>query len=205
MIMLIVFVAPVIAVAKESVTNHSMQELFALENTTSYQYDEKRHLELLDQPWSGAGLLFASTDGTLIKLQLQPHRKIMAITPTEMIYFDQEQDERHRMPLGFIHPLTHQALMFQKLFLGKNDFSEQYAVEYSRTDSSWSVEIKPQKSGQTDLLKSITMKGSLTDQLRYLEMTEFNGDSSVLSIQPIESGQHLDYTIERLLREATGQ
>ena len=65
-----------------------MQEQFALKNTTSYHYDEKRHLELLDQPWSGAGLLFASTDGTLIKLQLQPHRKIMAITPTEMIYFD---------------------------------------------------------------------------------------------------------------------
>lgn len=194
-----------LAVAKDSVANHFMQEQLALENTTSYQYDEKRHLELLDEPWSGAGLLFASTDGTLIKLQLHPHRKIMAITPGEMIYFDHDQDERHRMPLGFSHPLSHQALMFQKLLLGKDDFSEQYAVDFARTESSWSIHIKPKKSGQSGLLKLITMQGSINNSLRYLKMIEFNGDSSVLTIQPIETGEHLDYTIERLLREATGQ
>ena len=183
-----------------------LSELISLKQTTSFRYQETRSLELLDQPWQGSGLMLASTDGTLIKLQMMPQRKIMAITPGEMIYFDSENKERHRLPLSVPHPMTRQALIFLELFQGKSEkILTDYDLHVSTTKASWYIRLKPKLTAESAVFKDITMSGNVNNSTRLITLSEKTGDSSTIALTELEQGPQLEFMIERLLREAVGQ
>jgi hypothetical protein len=181
-------------------------ELLKLQQTTSFRYQETRHLELMDAPWQGGGLLLASKDGTLVKLQMRPQRKVMAITPGEMIYFDSESKQRRRLPLSTPHPITRQALIFQELLQGRLDkISADYEMSFQQTASAWIVKLTPKTTHDKPVFTEIIMRGNASKATREIHLKERGGDSSVLTMQLLETGPQLEFMIERLLREATGQ
>jgi hypothetical protein len=195
-------------VTAETITPQPSQwsDLLILQKTTSFRYQETRHLELLDSPWQGGGLLLASKDGTLVKLQMRPERKIMAITPGEMIYFDSETEERRRLPLSTPHPMTRQALIFQELLQGRLDrISTDYDITFQKTAPDWTLTLKPKATHDKPVFTEIVMKGSVDSATRDIHLTENGGDSSDLAMQLLETGPQLEFMIERLLREAIGQ
>jgi len=181
-------------------------ELLELKQTSSFRYQETRYLQLLDQPWQGGGLLLASKDGTLVKLQMRPQRKIMAITPGEMIYFDSETGERHRMPLSASNPMARQALIFQELLQGNPDkISADYDLVFQQKTSSWLLRLKPKPVASVIIFSEIIMRGNTNDTSRSITLNEQGGDKTVMTMHVLETGPQLEYMIERLLREATGQ
>ena len=181
-------------------------DLVILEKTTSFRYAETRNLEMLDAPWQGGGLLLASKDGTLVKLQMQPQRKVMAITPGEMIYFDSETEERRRLPLGTPHPMTRQALIFQELLQGRMDrISTDYDMVFQKTTPNWTLTLKPKATHEQPVFLEIIMRGSADNATRNIFLRESTGDSSSLNMQLLDTGPQLEFMIERLLREAIGQ
>lgn len=181
-------------------------DLVTLQKTTSFRYDETRNLEMLDTPWQGGGLLLASKDGTLVKLQMRPQRKVMAITPGEMIYFDSETEERRRLPLSTPHPMTRQALIFQELLQGRLDkISADYDIAFKKTAPNWTLTLKPKATHDKPVFTEIIMRGSIDNTTRKIHLKESGGDSSTLSMQLLETGPQLEFMIERLLREAIGQ
>ena len=181
-------------------------DLIILQKTTSFRYQETRHLELLDTPWQGGGLLLASKDGTLVKLQMRPKRKVMAITLGEMIYFDSETEERRRLPLSTPHPMTRQALIFQELLQGRLDsISTDYDISFQKTVPDWTLTLKPKATHDNPVFTEIIMHGSVDSPTRNIHLKERGGDSSDLAMQLLETGPQLEFMIERLLREAIGQ
>jgi hypothetical protein len=181
-------------------------ELARLQQTTSFRYEEMRDLELLDVPWQGGGLLLVSKDSTLVKLQMRPQRKIMAITPVEMIYFDSETGERHRLPLSTPHPMTRQAMIFQDLLQGRKDrISADYEITFQQNTSDWSLNFTPKQTTQKPVFNQITMRGNDGSGTRKIDLKERSGDSSSLTMHVLDTGSQLEFMIERLLREATGQ
>jgi len=181
-------------------------DLVTLQKTTSFRYDETRNLEMLDTPWQGGGLLLASKDGTLVKLQMRPQRKVMAITPGEMIYFDSENEERRRLPLSTPHPMTRQALIFQELLQGRLDkISADYEITFKKTTPNWALTLKPKATHDKPVFTEIIMRGTTDNTTRNIYLKESGGDSSSLSMHLLETGPQLEFMIERLLREAIGQ
>ncbi|MEE9345462.1 MAG: LolA-related protein [Methylococcales bacterium] len=192
----------------ETITPQPSQwsDLLILDKTTSFRYQETRHLELLDSPWQGGGLLLASKDGTLVKLQMRPERKIMAITPGEMIYFDSETEERRRLPLSTPHPMTRQAIIFQELLQGRLDkISTDYDITFQKTAPDWTLTLTPKATHEKPVFTEIIMHGSVVSATRNIHLTESGGDSSDLAMQLLDTGSQLEFMIERLLREAIGQ
>ncbi len=192
----------------ETISQQSSEwsDLVTLQKTTSFRYDETRNLEMLDTPWQGGGLLLASKDGTLVKLQMRPQRKIMAITPGEMIYFDSETEERRRLPLSTPHPMTRQALIFQELLQGRLDkISTDYDIAFKKKAPNWTLTLKPKATHDKPVFTEIIMRGSIDNTTRKIHLKETGGDSSTLSMQLLEIGPQLEFMIERLLREALGQ
>ncbi len=192
----------------ETVTPQPSQwsDLIILHKTTSFRYQETRNLELLDTPWQGGGLLLASKDSTLVKLQMRPERKIMAITPGEMIYFDSETKERRRLLLSTSHPMTRQALIFQELLQGRLDkISTDYDITFQQTAPDWTLMLKPKTTHDKPVFTEIIMYGSVDSATRTIHLTESGGDSSDLVMELLDTGPQLEFMIERLLREAIGQ
>lgn len=192
----------------ETITPQPSQwsDLLILQKTTSFRYQETRNLELLDTPWQGGGLLLASKDGTLVKLQMRPERKIMAITPGEMIYFDSETEERRRLPLSTPHPVTRQVIIFQELLQGRLDkISTDYDITFQQTAPDWTLTLKPKATHDKPVFTEIIMQGSVDSTTRNIHLTESGGDSSDLAMQLLDTGPQLEFMIERLLREAIGQ
>ncbi len=192
----------------ETISQQSSEwsDLVTLQKTTSFRYDETRNLEMLDTPWQGGGLLLASKDGTLVKLQMRPQRKVMAITPGEMIYFDSETEERRRLPLSTPHPMTRQALIFQELLQGRLDkISTDYDITFQQTAPDWTLTLKPKATHDKPVFTEIIMHGSVDSATRTIHLTESGSDSSDLVMELLDTGPQLEFMIERLLREAIGQ
>ena len=176
-----------------------------LEQTASFSYQEVRILEMLDSPWEAGGLLIASTDGTLVKLQMRPERIIMAITIDEMIYFNSATNEKHRLALSTPHPMVQQALIFKDLLQGREDrINTQFAVDYQHNADEWSLVFSPKPAVTNMSYQQILMQGTNADHKRHILLKEASGDSTTLILQLLESGEQLEFMIERLLREANG-
>lgn len=173
-----------------------------LDQTSQFRYLESRSLALLDQPWLGSGYLLAAPDGTLIKLQLSPHRVIMAATARELLYFDSHSGERRRLALPARHPQVAAIGLLQDLLSGRwQRIETQYQAQLQESTGGWRLTLTPTAVTDAPFAK-ITLEGD--DRRRILTLEEADGDRSRTEMELDQRGATLQYTIARLLREAGG-
>ena len=173
---------------------------------TQYQYREVRKLELATSPWEGQGIMLTDANGSLIKLQLQPNRVIMAIANDSMYYWDAAQNQRHTAPLGYGGPAAAQILVFRSILQGRaEELQSTYTFSAEHHDKNWTLRLTPKPDQSDDETPSIEISGDAEDQQRRIVIRQADGDATEYTITKTLSKQPETYSIPQLLQEATGE
>lgn len=170
-----------------------------------YHYQETRRMELLDAPVQAQGYMLTDAEGTLVKLQLQPSRVIMAIAGQSMFYWDPAQHQRHSAPLASAGPAAQQIAVFRVVLQGRiEELQAAYDFAAENHGKQWTLRLtpKPDQGGSDSL--SIEITGDAEYQQRNIVIRQADGDSTEYLISIAADEQASEYTISRLLREVTG-
>ncbi|WP_240618003.1 outer membrane lipoprotein carrier protein LolA [Methylomonas sp. Kb3] len=171
-----------------------------------FQYEETRVLELADAPWHGQGVMLSGTDGSLVKLQLQPARVIMAITEQRMLYWDPQQNQRHSAALDSAGPAGEQIKVFRSILQGRTeDLQLNYAITAAKQGQQWSLLLTPKTELSGDDLPSIEIAGDDQDQQRRISIKQPDGESTEYRMHKATAAQQQGYSLPSLLREASGE
>jgi hypothetical protein len=197
--------APSLGVSDDS----KLAELFARIHQTGpaqYQYQETRQLELATSPWQAQGIMLTDSNGSLVKLQLQPTRVIMAITNDSMIYWDSAQDQRHTMPIDYAGPAAAQILVFRSILQGRaEELQPNYDFVAEQQDKHWTLRLTPKAEHGDDQTAYIEISGDAEDQQRRIVIRQTDGESTEYHIDKALPKQAEAYSIPQLLQEATGE
>ncbi len=170
-----------------------------------FRYEETRKLELASSPWQAQGYMLSGADGSLVKLQLMPKRIIMAIAGERMYYWDPEQKQRHAAPLGQAGQAAGQITVFRSILQGHADeLLPAYDFAPEKHGKRWTLRVTP-KPGQSDEdAPSIEISGDEDGRKRQVLIRQPDGESTEYHLLKTSEGQELEYSIQRLLLEATG-
>jgi hypothetical protein len=172
----------------------------------SFQYRETRQLELASSPWQAQGVMLTDAAGTLVKLQLQPSRVIMAISGDSLYYWDAAQNQRHSMPISYADDAAAQILIFRSILQGHTqELQTGYDLAADIQDRHWSLHMQP-KSGQAgENAPSIDISGDADPDKRQILIRQADGETTEYRIEKADARQAAAYTIPQLLQEAGGE
>lgn len=170
-----------------------------------YRYRETRHMELLDAPVQTEGYMLTDAEGTLVKLQLQPNRVIMAIAGQSMFYWDSAQQQRHSAPLSYGGMAAQQIAVFRSILQGRvEELQARYNFAAEKLDEQWRLQLTPKPGGTDADTSDISISGDSDDKQRQIVIRQTDGEYTEYVISKISNDQAGEYTISSLLREATG-
>lgn len=170
-----------------------------------YQYQETRHMELLEVPMQTEGYMLTDAEGTLVKLQLQPNRVIMAIAGQTMFYWDPAQQQRHSAPLSYGGAAAQQIEIFRSILQGRiEELQASYDFAAENQDKQWRLQLIPKPDEADGDAPSISISGDSDDKQRQIVIRQTDGEYTEYLIGKIADEQAGEYTISSLLREVTG-
>ncbi|WP_157205008.1 outer membrane lipoprotein carrier protein LolA [Methylomonas methanica] len=171
-----------------------------------FRYEETRVLELAAEPWHGQGVMLSAADGSLVKLQLQPTRVIMAITDQRMLYWDAQQNQRHGAALDSAGPAGEQIKVFRTILQGRTEeLQTSYDIAAEKQGKQWILRLTPKPDLTADELPSIEISGDDKDEQRRILIKQADGESTEYRMQRATAAQQQDYSLQRLLLEASGE
>ncbi|WP_446811297.1 LolA family protein [Methylomonas sp. 2BW1-5-20] len=171
-----------------------------------FRYEETRILELAASPWHGQGYMLSGADGSLVKLQLQPARVIMAIAEQRMYYWDPQQNQRHSAALDSAGPAGEQIKAFRSILQGRTDeLQTSYDLAAEKQGKQWSLRMTPKPELNADLIPAIEISGDDEDKQRRILIKQADGESTEYRMQKATEAQQQEYSIRGLLREASGE
>jgi hypothetical protein len=149
--------------------------------------------------------MLSSADGSLVKLQQQPNRVIMAIAGQKMYYWDAGQNQRHVAPLEQTGPAA-QILVFRTLLQGHGDeLRADYDLSVDQHDQLWTLRMTPKPDKADDNAASIEISGDQDPSKRQLLIRQPDGDITEYRLEKTTEGQPAADSIQRLLLEAQGE
>lgn len=173
---------------------------------TQYSYQETRQLELTTVPWQGQGFMLTDSNGSLVKLQLQPTRIIMAIANDSMYYWDPGQHQRHNMPVGYGGPAAAQIVVFRSILQGRTEeLQSSYDFTAEQHDKNWTLRLTPKVEHSDDETPVIEISGDDEDRKRRIIIRQTDGESTEYTIDKALPKQAEAYSIPQLLQEAIGE
>lgn len=169
----------------------ALMQSLATDKAVKVAYTEIRHLELMDQPWSGSGYLYSQLPDLMIKEQLQPHRVLMGVKAEQLFYFDVDSHMRHQSELSDDSPYSVNIILFKALMNADEQLlTNHYLIELSFNTERWVMKLKPKKS--TDSATKIVVSGLLKKQVDTISIIQKDGESSEFILQ------HLPVTNETI-------
>jgi hypothetical protein len=173
---------------------------------TQFKYEETRVLELAASPWHGQGYMLSAADGSLVKLQLQPARVIMAISEQRMLYWDPQQNQRHSAALDAAGQAGEQIKVFRTILQGRTEeLQTAYDIAAEKQGKQWTLRLTPKPEVNGDELPSIEISGDDKDEQRRILIKQPDGESTEYRMQKATEAQQQEYSIQRLLLEASGE
>jgi len=175
------------------------------DGAAEFRYQETRALELATAPWQGQGLMLSGADGSLVKLQQQPNRVIMAISGQKMYYWDAGQNQRHVAALEPTGPAA-QILVFRTLLQGYGDeLRADYDLSLASQGQDWTLRLTPKADNGDDNAATIEISGDQDASKRRLTIRQPDGDATEYRLEKTSEGQAAADSIQRLLQEAAGE
>lgn len=169
-----------------------------------YHYRETRHMELLDAPVHAEGYMLTDAEGTLVKLQLQPSRVIMAIAGQSMFYWDPGQNQRHSAPVSRGGSAVRQVAVFRAILRGRvEELNESYRFDGENKDGYWTLRLTPKPGSMKDT-PGVEIVGDADDKQRKIAIRQADGESTEYLIDSIGGDRAAQYSISALLREVSG-
>lgn len=173
--------------------------------SAEFHYEETRKLELASSPWQGQGNMLSGADGSLIKLQLQPTRIIMAITEGRMYYWDSEQKQRHTAPLGQSGQASDLITVFIAILQGHADeLKSSYDFVPEQHGKRWTLRLTPKPELSNEDAATVEISGDEDGRKQQVLIRQPDGESTEYRMMKTAEGPQLDNVIQRLLLEAMG-
>lgn len=193
---------PMLVLADDSSLNQILSHI-RHDGAAEFRYQETRTLELASAPWHGSGLMLSGADGSLIKLQQQPNRVVMAIAGDKMYYWDPAQQQRHVAPLENDGPAG-QILLFRKLLQGQiEQLRSDYDLIAEQHQQQWILRLTPKTAADEGF--SIEISGDQNPDHRRLLIRQADDESSDYQLQLSHDNLDPSATIKQLLTEAAGE
>jgi hypothetical protein len=180
-------------------------EGFRQTQAIEFRYRETRHLELLAKPWQGAGYLFSTPDGKLIKLQLSPERVVMAISGDRMYYYDYLRGERHSAPLAQAGAMAQQVGIFRAILQGRSDeLRAGYELRTESGNKNWTLRLIGKTPLDANSRPAFEISGGRNPARRVIAIRQPDGEKTDYVLEQAAVGKHLETWIEQLVQEARG-
>ncbi|MCQ8104214.1 outer membrane lipoprotein carrier protein LolA [Methylomonas sp. SURF-2] len=172
----------------------------------SFQYHEIQTLELAASPWRASGIMLTDEAGSLVKLQLQPSRVIMAISGDSLYYWDAAQNRRHSMPIAYADETAAQILIFRGILLGRaEELTAGYDLAADVRNPDWSLHMQPKNAQAGDNTPTIDISGDADPDKRRILLRRADGETTEYRIEKVAAPHAENYSIPQLLREAGGE
>lgn len=172
----------------------------------TFQYQETRQLELATSPWQARGVMLTDAAGSLVKLQLQPSRVIMAISGDSLYYWDAAQNQRHSLPISYADEAAEQILIFRSILQGRTqELQAGYNLAADIQDQHWSLHMQPKPDQADEYAPSIDISGDADPDKRQILIRQPDGETTEYHIEKSTDQQAAAYTIPQLLQEAGGE
>lgn len=203
LVALALFVGP-FAVQAEDTLDTVMARMTA-DTAVQISYRETRHQELLAEPWQGSGFFYAQPPTRLIKLELTPSRKIMAIHGKNMWYYDADNEIRHNAVMGNRRTAGFPVAIFRALVNGDQQHLEQsYRIEFITSPQQWQILLTPKTAKDLRKLPQIFVSGPREGMAEKIVVHHVDGDRDEFQLRKIAEGNELNAAIATLFREAEG-
>jgi hypothetical protein len=164
-----------------------------------FRYQETRQLELASTPWHGQGYMLSGADGSLVKLQLQPTRIIMAITQEHMYYWDPAQNQRHSAPLDYADPAAEQIKVFRSILQGQiEQLQANYDFSADNHSQHWTLRLTPKPEQADAEIPTIEISGDQDDQQRRISIRQADGESTEYRMLKTSEGLDPKYSLQSL-------
>jgi hypothetical protein len=171
-----------------------------------FRYEETRTLELASSPWHGEGYMLSAADGSLVKLQLQPSRVIMAIAEQRMYYWDRQQNQRHSAPLDSAGAAAGQITVFRSILQGRTEeLQATYDFAGEKQGKQWILRMTPKPDLSDQDAPAIEISGDEEDKQRRIMIRQADGESTEYKMVKTAEARQQEYSIQRLLLEAMGE
>lgn len=174
---------------------------------SEYRYEETRRLELAASPWHGEGYMFSSADGTLVKLQLQPKRVIMAIVEgRQMYYYDPEQKQRHAASVSDAGDAAGQITVFRSILQGRaEELQPGYDFAATAQGTRWTLSLTPKPGQAEEDASTVEISGADNGLERHILIRQPDGESTQYHMTKTGAGPRVEDSVRRLLLEAIGE
>jgi len=196
---------PLLGIADEAVLTELLARI-RQNGQAQFRYEETRTLELAASPWHGEGYMLSAADGSLVKLQLQPSRVIMAIAEQRMYYWDSAQNQRHSAPLGSAGPAAEQITVFRSILQGRSEeLQATYDFAAEKQGKQWILRLTPKPDLNDQDAPAIEISGDEEDKQRRILIRQADGESTEYRMVKTAEALQQEYSIQRLLLEAMGE
>ncbi len=199
---MLLLLLPIASLAEDKALSDVLARMHE-QGPAKYRYQEIRRLELLDAPAQAQGYMLTDDLGTLVKLQLQPNRVIMAIAGQSMYYWDPSQNRRHSAPLSQGGVAAQQIAVFRSVLQGRvEELQTAYDFAAENHGNQWSLRLTPKQDRGDASAPRITISGDTKDRHRNIVIEQADGESTEYSIN--KAADDTEHNISALLREVTG-
>ncbi|CAN5517509.1 hypothetical protein BH10PSE16_BH10PSE16_08630 [soil metagenome] len=144
---------------------------------------EKKYIAVLDKPIESSGeLLYTAPDG-LEKRTLKPRPESMVVNGGELLI--ERGRQKHHLQLQAYPELAAFIDSIRGTLAGDRKALERsYRLSLEGTAERWSLQLLPLDEKMQAVIQRITIAG-LRDQVRSIEITQADGDHSLMNIEPL--------------------
>ena len=146
------------------------------------------------------GYMYSLPPDTMLKVQLQPERILMAVDGDDMYYFDPGNDVHRHGTLDEDNPMSLNIAVFKALMMADQALLEKlYTVEFSSSPEQWVLRLKAKN--EPDSAFAIEISGPPEQQARRIVVKQADGDSSEFELTKEAEGSEVEAEAKRLFRE----
>ncbi len=163
-------------------------------------YREIRTMALLERPWQSIGFMYSLPPDTMLKVQLEPERLLMAIDGDDLYYFDPGNDVRQQGTLDEDNPMSLSVAVFKALMMADRALLEKmYRVDFSGGSEQWLLRLRAKSDPDSGF--AIEISGLPGRQARRIVVEQGDGERSEFELWQDAEGGAVEAQAQRLFRE----
>lgn len=160
-----------------------LMDSLAQNRSSQASFVEKKTIAILERPVESSGQLFYTAPDHLEKRTLKPKPESMVIDGGDLLI--ERGRQKHRLQLQAYPELAAFIDSIRGTLAGDRQALERnYQLSLEGTAERWSLQLLPQGDKMLAVVQRIRIAGA-RDQVRSIEITQADGDSSLMSIEKL--------------------
>ncbi|WP_394755969.1 LolA-related protein [Rhodoferax sp.] len=160
-----------------------LMDALAQNKSSQASFVEKKNIAMLERPVESSGQLFYTAPDHLEKRTLKPKPESMVIDGDALLI--ERGRQKHRLQLQAYPELAAFIDSIRGTLAGDRQALERnYRLSLEGTAERWTLELLPRDDKMLAVVRRIRIAGA-GDQVRSIEITQADGDSSLMSIEKL--------------------